>query len=76
MGGHSIGPGRPGFAKHDLTFEFRTWPAVGYVRVFINSPGWVVKAIRLNGADVTDKDLDFRHDVSGLEIEVVKRSGR
>jgi hypothetical protein len=70
------GPSRPGFAKQDLTFEFRTWPAVSYVRVFIESPGWVVKAIRLNGADVTDKDLDFRDDVSGLEIEVVRRPGR
>jgi hypothetical protein len=35
-----------------------------------------VKAVRLNGKDVTDRDVDFGHDVSGLEIEVVKRAVR
>ena len=36
------------------------------------SPGWIVKAVRLHGADVTDKDISFRMAVSGLQIEVVK----
>ena len=35
-----------------------------------------MKAIRLNGVDVTDKPIEFvaGKDVSGLEIELVKRS--
>lgn len=32
------GPQQPGDAKDDLTFEFRTWPSVGKVRVTIQLP--------------------------------------
>ena len=70
------GPQRAGTVRKDLTFEFRTWPSRAYVRALILSPGWAVKAVRLNGKDVTDRDVDFGHDVSGLEIEVVKRAVR
>ena len=70
------GPQRPGLVRKDLTFEFRTWPSRGCVRALILSPGWAVKAVRLNGRDVTDRDVDFGHDVSGLEIEVVRRAVR
>jgi hypothetical protein len=72
------GPQRPGLVRDDLTFEFRTWPSVGYIRVFIGSPEWILKGVRLNGVDVTDKDIDFRpgQEISGLEIEVIRRPGR
>ena len=68
------GPQSPGTVNADLTFEFRTWPSVGRIRVQL-PPGWAVKAIRLNGVDVTDKPIDFVAGkvVSGLEIEPVKR---
>jgi len=38
--------------------------------------GWVVKQIRLNGEDVTDKGAEFKpgEDVSGLEIELTNRT--
>jgi hypothetical protein len=35
-------------------------------------PGWSLKAVRLNGADVTDTGIDFNRnqEVHGIEIEV------
>ena len=70
------GPSRPGLVKDDLTFAFKTWPSVGQIRVQLPSREWAVKAIRLNSVDVTDKPIDFvaGKEVSGLEIELVKRS--
>ena len=67
------GPQQPGTVNADLTFEFRTWPSAGRIRVQL-PPGWSVKAIRLNGIDVTDKPIDFVEGrvVSGLEIELVR----
>ena len=69
------GPGRGGQVQQDLTFEFRTWPMPGKVRVFIEAPGWTVKAVRLNGTDITDKAIDFVQgkEITGLEIELVRR---
>ena len=47
----------------------------GKVRVFIEAPGWTVKAVRLNGTDITDKAIDFVQgkEITGLEIELVRR---
>ena len=71
----SPGPQRGGQLQEDLIFEFRTWPMPGKVRVLIEAPGWTVKAVRLKGADITDKVIDFIQgkDVEGLEIEVTKK---
>jgi hypothetical protein len=66
------GPQRPGTVKPDLSFEFWTWPGEGYIRVLFLSPGWMVRAVRLHGVDVTDKDIPFRGSMSGLQIEVIK----
>lgn len=68
------GPQQPGTVNADLTFEFRTWPSTGRIRVQL-PPGWSVKAIRLNGSDVTDRPIDFVEGrvVSGLEIELTHR---
>lgn len=72
------GPQRGGDVKNDLTFEFATWPGPAYVRVTIDSPGWKVKAIRYQGVDVTDAGIDFKEgqEISGIEVELVKASGR
>ena len=48
-------------------------------RVFraVNLPkGWVLKEVRLNGEDVTDKGVEFKpgEDVSGLEIELTNKT--
>ena len=66
------GPQPPGAVKDDLTFEFGTWPGVGRVRVGGLPRTWIVKAIRVNGIDATDKPIDFvpGKDVIGIEIEL------
>jgi hypothetical protein len=70
-------PNRPGTLRDDLTFEFRTWPAFGYVRVFPESE-WIVERVRLNGVDVTNTGIDFRagRDITGLEIDLIKGQSR
>jgi hypothetical protein len=66
------GPTHPGSVRDDLTFEFASWPGPHYVQVLVYQPGWRVKAIHLNGADITDKPIDFKEGepVSGIEIEL------
>jgi len=69
------GPQRGGQGQPNLTFEFRTWPMPGRVRVMIQSPAWVVKAVRLNGVDITNKTIDFvqGEPITGIEIELARR---
>jgi hypothetical protein len=69
------GPTRGGQVQEDLTFELRTWPGKGRIRVALPSPEWSVKAVRLHGVDVTDTPLDFVEGkgVSNLEIHLVRR---
>jgi hypothetical protein len=71
------GPNRPGTLRDDLTFEFRTWPALGYVRVLPESQ-WIVARVRLNGVDVTNTGIDFRagQEISGLEVDLIKGPSR
>lgn len=66
------GPQKPGALKDDLTFEFKTWPSKGRVRVSPEA-AWTIKSIRLNGVDITGKPIDFVEGkvVTGLEIEIV-----
>jgi hypothetical protein len=66
------GPQRRGIVKDDGTFEFRTWPGPGYVRVWVGSKEWTTKAVLLSGVDVTAKDLDFRAgtEIKGLQVEL------
>jgi hypothetical protein len=72
------GPQRAGRVSDDLTFEFRTWPGPGWVRVGLESPQWKVKSIRYKGTDLTNEgSIDFveGQDISGIEIELVKAGG-
>jgi hypothetical protein len=42
-----------------------------------NAPkGWILKQVRLNGEDVTDRGVEFKpgEDVTGLEIELTNRT--
>lgn len=72
------GPQRPASLNPDLTFEFRTWPYPGVIRLLLaNEPGrppseLAIEAVRLNGVDVRGKPIDFIEGrvVSGLEIEI------
>lgn len=69
------GPQHPGNVRDDLTFDFRTWPLPGRVRVTIDSPQWTLKAVRLGGVDITDTTIEFVQgkEITGLEVELVRR---
>lgn len=71
------GPARPGTLHDDLTFEFRAWPGRGRLRVIPEDRGWIVKAARYRGTDVTQTGIDFGagEEISGIEVELVRRGG-
>jgi hypothetical protein len=65
----------PGRMAEDGTFEMKSAP--GRMRLQTMGPmaGMVVRAIRLNGTDITDAGVDVRpnEDISGLEIELTNK---
>jgi hypothetical protein len=69
------GPVQPGTMKDDWTFEFLSWPLPSRVRVRVGQVEWPVKAVRLNGAELADRIIDFVQGkpVTGLEVELAKR---
>ena len=71
------GPQRPGTVQSDWTFEFRTWPGPGRLRVMVESGEWAVTAVRRNGVDMTNTAIDFVQgdEVSGLEVHVAIPGG-
>src|SRR5262249_53524494 len=64
-----------GAVKDDWTFELRTRPGLMAIRAFAMGSDWRLKAVRLNGADVTDTGIEFKpnEDVSGIEIDITTR---
>jgi hypothetical protein len=67
------GPQRPGKPKSDWAFDFGTWPGAGKIRLTLPE-GWSVQYVRLNGADVTGKPIEFVAGtrVSGLEVAIAR----
>jgi hypothetical protein len=67
--------GGPGRVNEDFTFEIKARPARVVLRVNASTGGWTLKAVRLNGADVTDSGIEVKpgEDMSGLEIELTNR---
>jgi len=67
--------GGPGRVNEDFTFEIKARPARVVIRVNAATGGWTLKAVRLNGADVTDSGVEIKpgEDMSGLEIELTNR---
>ena len=65
----------PGRMAEDGTFEMKSAP--GRMRLQTMGPmaGMVVRAIRLNGTDITDAGVDVKpnEDISGLEIELTNK---
>jgi len=68
------GPRPPATIREDLSFEFETWPGTGRFRV-TTPMQFSVKAVRVNGVDVTDGYVDFPEgqNMTGVEIELVER---
>ena len=67
-----FGGGGVGRVNDDFTFEMKVQPGQQMIRVSPLFQGATLKAVRLNGTDVTDTGIDFRptEDVSGVEIEL------
>ena len=70
MDGPLLGGGGAGQAKEDGSFQLRGLSGRRLLRAANLPPGWTLKAVRLNGEDVTDSGVEFKpgQDVSGLEI--------
>lgn len=69
---------RVGFSGADRIKDDGTFEVSGLHGVFglrTAAPGWHVKTVRLNGADVTDSGVPmaFSGDVSGLEVTLTNR---
>ena len=67
--------GGPGRINDDFTFEIKARPAKVLVRANATTGGWTMKAVRLNGQDVTDTGIEIRsnEDLSGLEVEMTNK---
>lgn len=71
-----FGPGGgPQSVTAEGTFELRGLSGVRLIRVMNPPSGWMAKAVRLNGNDVTDSGVDFKPGdaVSGIEIVMTSR---
>ena len=56
--------------KDDGSFQLKGLSGRRLLRAGNLPPGWTLKAVRLNGDDITDAGVEFKHgqDVAGLEI--------
>jgi carboxypeptidase family protein len=62
----------PAAVRGDLTFDFKTYQGTMVVRLLGPMSGWMIKAVYLNGADVTN-GINVHDDVDGLEVELTNR---
>jgi carboxypeptidase family protein len=69
------GGGGNGTVKPDGTFELKGLAGLRVLRVAGLPTGWTLKAVQLNGLDVTDGGIDFKgaEGVSGLEIVLTNK---
>jgi Carboxypeptidase regulatory-like domain len=61
--------------RDDFTFELKVPPGKSTIRLVGTPPGFTLKAVRLNGVDITDSGTVFKthEDVSGVEVELTNR---
>jgi hypothetical protein len=72
----------PGFGgasatqQADGTFELKGLAGARLIRVAGLPPGWTLKSVRYNGADITDTGAEFKagEAVSGLEVVATSRT--
>ena len=67
--------GAAGTVKEDGTFELKGLAGPRMIRVAA-PPGWTLKSVKLNGADITDTGADFKpgETTSGLEVELTSKA--
>ena len=77
-----VSPGLPGGGAQSLnadgTFEVRGLAGPTLFRVANPPSGWNLKAVQLDGADITDTPHEFKggETITGLEIELTNKSTR
>jgi hypothetical protein len=66
---------QPARIADDGTFELKAPPGRMRINVMGQMNGFGLRAVRLNGTDVTDSGVEFKpnEDVSGLEIELTNK---
>ncbi len=64
--------GGSGTVKADGTFELKGLTGTRLIRAVGLPPGWMLKSVHVNGADVTDTGVEFKpgEAVTGLEVVV------
>ena len=67
--------GGSGAVKADGTFELRGLSGTRLIRANGLPPGWMLKSVAVNGADVTDTGVEFKpgEAVSGLDVVVTSK---
>ena len=79
MAADSDGP-MPGFGaantKDDGSFELKGLTGLRLIRLGNAPPGWTLKSVKLNGADITDAGTEFKtgETTSGLEVELTNKA--
>jgi hypothetical protein len=73
--GGVLGGGGAATANDDFSFELKAQPGRQLIRLANPPSGWGLRAVRLNGMDVTDDGIEFRanENVGGIEIELTNR---
>ena len=67
-------PGGGTTVKADGTFEMRGLSGTRIVRAVNLPPGWMLKSVRVNGADVTDGGIEFKPGEAVTGVDVVLTS--
>ena len=67
--------GGSGTVKADGTFELRGLTGTRLIRAVALPPGWMLKSVTVNGADVTDTGVEFKpgEAVTGLEVVLTSK---
>ena len=74
-GGPAIGTGSAQ-VKADGTFELSGLAGTRIIRAGNLPKGWILKSVRVNGADVTDTGYEFKpgEEIGGLEVRLTERT--
>jgi protocatechuate 3,4-dioxygenase beta subunit len=69
-----MGRGGSGTVKADGAFELRGLSGTRILRAVNLPPGWTLKSVRVNGADVTDNGIEFKPGEALTGVDVVLTS--
>ncbi len=75
MDGPMMSLGGNGSVKADGSFELKGMSGARIIRASNLPPGWTLKSVNVNGADVTDTGMDFKgtEAVTGVEIVLTSK---